>query len=644
MTEGTGKMPRKPMAVLMITALGVVYGDIGTSPLYTLQECFHGPHAIEVNPVNVLGVLSLIFWSLTVIITVKYIGFVTKADNHGEGGTFALLALLRRFIESAERSVGHAAGRSVGRRIFRALPYLSLCSGALLYSDGIITPAISVLSAVEGVGIIAPAASGLIVPGTCVILFMLFMLQKRGTARIGGLFGPVMLLWFCTLAGIGLYNVWANPFVLFAISPQYAISYFVANHFHGIIVLGTVVLCMTGGEALYADLGHFSRSPIRNGWLMIACPALLLNYFGQGALILSTQRVVHNPFYQAVPAPLLVPMVILATMATVIASQSMITGVYSLTQQAVNLGFLPRMRVVHTSPDAKGQIYLPTINALLMVACLSLVLIFRNSGGLAAAYGLAATGAMGMTSILFFMVSRFVWRWSLFAAVPLLVLFLFFELPFLGANLIKVVDGGWLPMLAAVILITVMTTWKKGRAHLKVCFERMSMPLAAFLASLRQVRTNRSPGIGIFMTMNQNLTPMPLARSIALIHTVPETIVLLTIHTAGIPYVPTEQRVKLDESDKDVGVYRMTASYGYMQRPDMEDISECSRTTAMHLPLYDSTFYLGRETILASAEEPVMRPWRRALFIFLSNNAWNASTFFNIPTSRVVEIGTHLPL
>ncbi|MDR0476750.1 MAG: KUP/HAK/KT family potassium transporter [Desulfobulbaceae bacterium] len=626
--------PRKSMAALMITALGVVYGDIGTSPLYTLKECFHGPHAIAVSHDNVMGVLSLIFWSLTVVITIKYVSFVTKADNHGEGGTFALLALIHNAMRKKMSSP----------RFFKIVPYLALCSAAMVYSDGIITPTISVLSAVEGLSIVSSAATKLVVPITCGILVLLFLLQKYGTARIGGIFGPVMLLWFAALAASGLYNIISNPAVAYAINPYYALAYFKANHLHGIIILGAVVLCVTGGESLYVDLGHFSRVPIKRGWLFVAYPALLLNYLGQGAVILKNSEAAYNPFYHALPPPLLIPMLLLATMATVIASQAVISGVYSLTQQAVHLGFLPRMRLVHTSPTAKGQIYLPTINALLMVACIGLALIFQNSSSLAAAYGLAVIGAMTITSILYFSVVYLAWNWPLWKAAPLLALFLLFDLPFLSVNLIKVIDGGWLPMLAAVILITVMTTWKKGRAYLRERFVQMSMPLTAFLTSLRQVNTNRSPGIGVFMTMNQNLTPMPLARSIALIHTVPETIIILTIATVEVPYVPKEERVRLNMSDKDVGLYRMTVTYGYMQRPDMEEISECSRKTAMHLPLYDSTFYLGHETILASAEEPVMRPWRRALFIFLSNNAWNASTFFNIPSSRVVEIGTHLPV
>lgn len=621
------------MAIMAITALGVVYGDIGTSPLYALKECFHGPHAIDINQVNVMGVLSLIFWSIMVVITIKYICFVTKADNQGEGGTFALLAILSSSIRNDPKS-----------KFFKALPYLALCSAALLYSDGIITPAISVLSAVEGLKEVAPAAEHIVVPVTCVILTILFLLQKHGTARIGGIFGPVMLLWFIAIAIVGIINIADNPGIMLSVSPHYAIEYFQANHLHGVIVLGTVVLCITGGEALYADLGHFSRIPIRNGWIFLVCPALLLNYMGQGALILKNPAVAHSPFYQAVPPLFLLPMLVLATMATVIASQALITGVYSLTQQAMHLGFLPRMQIVHTSSSAKGQVYLPTVNSLLMVACIALVLIFQSSSGLAAAYGLAVTGAMGMTSILYFAVVYHAWKWPLFKALPLLGLFLLFDLPFLGANLIKITDGGWLPLLASVLIITVMTTWKKGRAYLGECFERMSMPWSAFLISMREVKINRSPGIGVYMTMNPNLTPMPLARTLALIHTIPETIVILTIKTANTPYVTTGRRISVNDQEKDMGIYRMTVSYGYMESPDMVEISELSKETPMYLPLYDCTFYLGRETLLAAPEDSVMQPWRRQLFIFLSRNAWNASTFFNIPTSRVVEIGTHLPV
>ncbi len=621
------------VSAVAVTALGVVFGDIGTSPLYALKECFHGPHAIAINHVNVMGVLSLIFWSLMVVITIKYICFVTKADNHGEGGTFALLGILRENIKNDEK-----------RMFFRILPFLALGSAALLYSDGIITPAISVLSAVEGLNVATPAAQEFVVPLTFIILITLFMMQKHGTARIGSIFGPIMLVWFASIAVVGLINIVQNPGVVMALSPHYALEYFKANHLHGIIVLGTVVLCITGGEALYADLGHFSRMPIRNAWLYVACPALILNYLGQGALLLKNPAASHHPFYEAVPGPLLYPMLGLATMATVIASQALITGVYSLTHQAMRLGFLPRMNIVHTSSAAKGQIYMPTINNLLMVACLALVLIFQNSSGLAAAYGLAVTGAMGMTSVLYFAVIRYVWKWPLLKALPLLLLFLFFDLPFLGANLVKVLDGGWLPLAGSITLIAIMTTWKKGRTYLAECIQEMSMPLAVFLVSLWEGEIKRSPGIGVYLTMNQNLTPMPLTRTAALIHTAPEKIVLLTFKTANTPLVAPENRISISDRDKEVGVYRMVASYGYMEHPSITEISELSRGTEAHLPLYDCTFYLGRETILPSDGKKVMRPWRQTLFIFLSNNARNASTFFNIPMSRVVEIGTHFEL
>lgn len=620
-------------ALIAMTALGVVFGDIGTSPLYALKECFHGPHAIAITQTNVMGVLSLIFWSLMIVITTKYICFVTKADNHGEGGTFALLALLKNSVRSLPRS-----------RFLKALPFLALGSAALLYSDGIITPAISVLSAVEGLKEVVPAAEPLVVPATCVILALLFLFQKRGTSHIGRIFGPVMFIWFIAIALVGVLNIAENPFIVLSVSPHYAVAYFQANHLHGILLLGAVVLCITGGEALYADLGHFGRIPIRNAWFCVVWPALLLNYLGQGALILRDPAIAHNPFYRTVPAFFLVPMLILATIATVVASQALISGVYSLTQQAMNLGFLPRMQVVHTSPATRGQVYLPTVNNLLMVACIALVLVFQSSSGLAAAYGLAVTGSMGLTSLLYFAVTRYAWKWPLWKALPLLILFLFFDLPFLGANAIKVMDGGWLPLLGSAVLITVMTTWQKGRKHLFECFERMCLPLKDFLDSLRETKMPRSPGIGVYMTMNQSLAPMPLARTAALIHTAPETIVLLTIKTANAPYLDAGKRIVLNDQDKDIGVYRMVVSYGYMEHPDMVEITELSRNTPLHLPLYDCTFYLGRETLLPAGESSVMHPWRSELFIFLSRNAWNASIFFNIPSSRVVEIGTHLPV
>ncbi|SBV97138.1 putative potassium transport system protein kup 2 [uncultured delta proteobacterium] len=620
------------MAAVAVTALGVVFGDIGTSPLYALRECFHGPHAIAVNHVNVMGVLSLIFWSLMVVITIKYVCFVTRADHHGEGGTFALLSIVREAIE-----------KTPDKLLFKALPFFALGSAALLYSDGIITPAVSVLSAVEGLRVATAAADPFVVPITCVILVVLFLLQKHGTARIGNVFGPVMLLWFATLAGIGIINILKHPTVLLAVSPHHALAYFAANHIHGFVVLGTVVLCITGGEALYADLGHFSRLPIRNSWFVVVCPALVLNYLGQGALILNNPDAAHNPFYRSVPEGLLIPMLVLATAATVIASQALITGVYSLTQQAMQLGFMPRMRVVHTSSSTRGQVYLPTINTILMLACVALVLIFESSSGLAAAYGLAVTGAMGITSILYFAVTRFVWGWPLWRALPLLLLFLLFDLPFLGANLVKILDGGWLPLLASVLIVAVMTTWQKGRARLADSFVHISMPLAEFLSFLRQDVFARSPGTGVFMTMNQNLTPPPLATFSTLVHAVPETVVLLTIRTVNAPYARAGNRIMVNGDDKDIGFYRMAVSYGYMEQPDMVAVMEESKDSGVYLG--DATFYLGRETFLpAEGHDEAMRPWRRALFDFLSRNAWDASIFFNIPSSKVMEIGTRLKL
>ena len=616
---------------LTLGALGVVYGDIGTSPLYTLKECFSGPHALPITEGNVMGVLSLIFWSLIMVVTVKYVVFVTRADNKGEGGTFALLAVAYGAVLRGRNSP-----------FLRSLPYLALISAALLYSDGIITPAISVLSAVEGLNEVAPSLSFAVLPLTCAILALLFLCQKYGTARLGGVFGPVMLLWFCALAAVGVVNMVHHPAILEAVNPWYAWRYFAHNGTHALLVLSTVVLCITGGEALYADLGHFGRLPIKRGWLYVACPALLLNYMGQGALLLQDPTAAANPFYQAVPAAFQAPMLVLATLATVIASQALISGVYSLTCQAIHLGFLPRMRIVHTSRDARGQVYLPTVNTLLMLACICTVLFFQSSSGLAAAYGLAVTGAMSITSLLFYAVTRYVWQWSRAKALGLLILFLCFDLPFVAACGVKLTEGGWLPLLVTALLFTVMATWREGRVLLARRFERMSMPLKAFTQTLNQGRVRRTPGMGVYMTLNRNFAPLPLARTVALMHSAPETIVLLTIQTAKTPLVEPEKRLSVDKEFEDMGVFRMLVCYGYMEQPDMQEVAALSKQGTLSLPLYDCTFYLGRETYVAVQDS--MPRWRRELFCYLSRNAWNSATFFNIPPSRVMEIGTQLSL
>ena len=618
-------------SALVLAALGVVYGDIGTSPLYTLKECFSGAHALAVTAPNVLGVLSLIIWSLFAVITVKYVLFILRADNKGEGGTFALLSI-----------VYGAVLRGRNHLFLRALPLLACVSAALLYSDGIITPAISVLSAVEGLKEAAPELDFLVLPLTCGILAALFLAQKYGTARLGGVFGPVMLLWFTAIGAAGLWSVGQSPQVLHAFNPWYALTCLAANKAQALLILSTVVLCVTGGEALYADLGHFGRSPIRHGWLWVACPALLLNYLGQGALLLREPQAAVHPFYLMLPEGLLPFMLVLATLATVIASQALISAVYSLTRQAVHLGFLPRMRVVHTSADASGQIYMPTVNTALMLACIVTVLFFKTSSGLAAAYGLAVTGAMCMTSLLFFAVTRHVWHWPLWKSGALLGFFLCFDLPFLGASLIKIREGGWLPLLVTLLLVVVMHTWRQGRVALARRFERMSQPLKAFVHMLDGHKVRRSPGTGVYLTLNRNFAPLALARMAALMHAAPERVVLLTIRFSQAPLVDTAQRISVDRAYQSSGVYGLVAHYGYMEQPDMREIAALARAADLPLPLYDCTFYLGRETFVAGDDAPAMPGWQRGLFCYLSRNAWNTATFFRIPPSRVMEIGAQL--
>ncbi len=431
---------KSALATLALGALGVVYGDIGTSPLYTIKECFHGIHAVEPNQSNILGVLSLVAWSLTIVVSLKYITFMMRADNRGEGGIFALLALVLPVVAAKSK---HLRGVVV---------FSALLGAALLYGDGFITPAITVLSAVEGLEVATSAAQPFVVPLTCLILFLLFLVQRLGTAGIGRVFGPIMMVWFFTIAALGINQIIENPHVLLALNPVYAYHFFAANHLHGLVVLGSVVLCITGGEALYADMGHFGRSPIRLSWFVLVFPSLLLNYFGQGALLLHSPELAPNPFYGVVPRFMLYPMVGLSTVASVIASQSMISGAFSLTRQAVQLGYCPRVTIVHTSRTTEGQIYVPEVNWIMMVVCIGLVLVFRASSGLAGAYGVAVTANMGITSVVYFFVATRTWGWSLRRTVPLVGLFLVFDCTYFGSNLLKFFDGGWFPLAVAAVL------------------------------------------------------------------------------------------------------------------------------------------------------------------------------------------------
>ncbi|MFP5222731.1 MAG: potassium transporter Kup [Acidobacteriota bacterium] len=623
-----GSCTKAQTASLALAALGIVYGDIGTSPLYTIKECFHGMHAVPVTQANVMGVLSMVFWSLMIVVSLKYVVFILRADNKGEGGIFALLAMLR-------------SGPASKGRYWPHMLIMAAFGAALLYGDGVITPAISVLSAIEGLEVATAAAKDYVAPLTCVVLVGLFMFQKHGTAAIGRVFGPIMILWFAVLGGLGLVEIIAEPMILSALNPIWAVKFFSINNMHGIVVLGSVVLCITGGEALYADMGHFGRLPIRLSWYCIVLPGLLLNYFGQGALLLDHPDMAFNPFYALVPKIMLYPMVVLSTAATIIASQAMISGVYSLTQQAIQLGFTPRMHIVHTSSQAIGQIYLPTVNWMLMIACIGLVLVFQESSRLAAAYGIAVTATMAITSILYFEVLRLNWKWPLWKALPLLVLFLFFDGCFLGANLLKIVDGGWFTLSLALAILLVMVTWRDGRAILARHYGHMRMPVDIFLRDIAEYRPQRTSGTAVFMSISPEGVPHTLLHHFKHNEAMHERIVLLSILATESPQVAPEDRVTIEDLGQ--GFHRIIARYGYMESPRVPEILELATEKGLPLDVYSTSFFLGRETLLTTGDAP-MAQWRKTLFAFMSRNAWNATSFFNIPPGRVVELGNQVEL
>ncbi|MBI4768495.1 MAG: potassium transporter Kup [Deltaproteobacteria bacterium] len=628
-TPSEPNSPPKPgLWVLSLGALGVVYGDIGTSPLYAIRECFHGLHAIALNQTNIFGVLSLIFWSLMVVVTIKYVSFIMRADNRGEGGIFALLALLRKIKD--QMSAGS----------YQTAVLAAVFGAALLYGDGIITPAISVLSAVEGLEIATKASKPFIIPLTVIILFLLFFSQKRGTAAIGKFFGPVMIIWFVSIAALGLSAILNNPEVLWAINPWYAFQFFASNHIHGIVVLGSVVLVITGGEALYADMGHFGPKAIRLSWLAVACPALLLNYFGQGALLMTKAAVASNPFYGLIPKVLIYPSVILSTVATIIASQAMISGVYSLTQQAIQLGYLPRVRIVHTSASQQGQIYLPEVNWAMMVGCIGLVLAFRESSRLAGAYGIAVTATMGITSIIYYLVVTRLWKWPIWKAGFLVGVFLCFDVSYLGANLLKILDGGWFTIGVAILITLSMTTWRKGRKILAEVFAlRLSMDL--FIKDIEQKKPYRIPGTAVFMSVNPQGVPVALMHHYKHHRVLFEQVILLSIITLDIPRIENKDRLKLEDLGQ--GFYRIIAQYGFMETPWIPEIMSLAGRLGVKTKMAETTFFLGRETLITSGKSQ-MSQWRKILFSMMSRNAMNPTSFFGIPPERVIEIGAQVRL
>ena len=623
----TGLYPKTQTLTLAFGALGVIYGDIGTSPLYAIRECFHGLHAIELTEKNILGVLSLVFWSLTVVVSIKYVTFILKADNHGEGGIFALLSLVPK------------AERGISPRVRSAVVLAGIFGAALLYGDAMITPSISVLSAIEGLNVVTEAARPLVLPLTCIILFVLFSVQHRGSFAIGKVFGPIMMFWFVTIAVFGLKSILHNPRVFLAINPAYCFEFFADNRLHGMVVLGSVVLCITGGEALYADLGHFNRKAVRITWLGIVFPSLLLNYYGQGARLLEQPDLAMNPFYGLVPRALLYPIVVLSTVATIIASQAMISGVFSLTQQAVQLGYLPRVRITHTSEETRGQIYISGVNWAMMFACIGLILAFRESSRLAGAYGIAVTATMTATSIVYFYVASKAWNWSFWKAVPLVSIFLLFDLAYFGANLLKLVDGGWITLAVGTVTMVMMITWKDGREKLSRKKLAARSPLSSFLDEVAKQQPPRVPGTAVFMTISPVGTPASLLHHFRHNHVLHEQVVLLTIHAVDIPKVLPSERLKLQTLGQ--GFYRLEAYYGFMESPNVPKVMHQAQRLGLKTDPATATFYLGREILLTHGRSKMMR-WRKVLFAFMSRNIQSQAVYFSLPPDRVIELGVEV--
>jgi KUP system potassium uptake protein len=620
----------KDLARLALGALGVVYGDIGTSPLYAIRECFNPVHGIESNIPNTLGILSLVFWALTVVVAIKYLTFVMRADNHGDGGILALLALV----------MPGGNGKPGRRRL--VLIVLGLVGAALLWADGMITPAITVLGAIEGLEVATPVFQPFVVPIALVILVALFVLQKRGTGNIGAMFGPVMMIWFVSIAALGIPWIIREPRVLEAVNPVWAIRFMGAHHWHGFLILGAVVLCITGAEALYADMGHFGRTPIRVAWYVVVFPALLLNYFGQGALLLAKGPAADaNPFYLLAPPHLVYPLVALATAAAIIASQSLISGAFSLAQQAVQLGYSPRLTIVHTSQVARGQIYVPEINAGLMVACCGLVLAFQKSTNLAAAYGIAVVGTMAVTTVLLYAVARERWGWTVAAAGILTACFLTVDLAFLFSNVTKVRHGGWVPIVVGGMIFTVMTTWKRGRGELAAKLRAESFPIEFFLTDLPTHMPLRVSGTAVFMTSDVGATPVVLLHHYKHNKVLHERVILLSVRGESVPFVPQVERA--DVRDLGSGFFQVVAHYGFMQTPNVPEILRIAGARGLKVRTSECSFFLGRETLLTTGQVKMWR-WRKALFAFLSRNARSATAFFGIPPNRVLELGTQIEL
>lgn len=615
------------LLALSLAALGVVYGDIGTSPLYAFRECFGTALGVAPTPLNVLGVLSLVFWSLILVISVKYQLFVMRADNRGEGGILALLALLDPW-------------RGTATRRFSLLVMLGVFGASLLYGDGVITPAISVLSAVEGLQVAEPRLQHFILPLTIIILLGLFALQRRGTGHVGAVFGPIMLVWFSVLGLLGVLAMRHDPLVLRAVDPRYGIAFLRGHGELGLLVLGAVFLTVTGGEALYADMGHFGRNPIRVGWFGLVLPALLLNYFGQGALLLSHPGRADHPFYGLVAHWALYPMIALATVATIIASQAVISGAFSLMRQAVQLGQTPRVRIIQTSSEEIGQVYIPTLNWMLMIATVSVVLLFRSSSALAAAYGIAISLTMVITTILLFFAMRRRWLWPTPLAAFVTGCFLTVDVPFFGANLLKMPQGGWLPITGALFVFLIMSTWSSGRRNLIGRLRRDTLPLEQLMDTLEKRQLRRVAGTAVFMTAPKLGAPPVMQRLLKYAEVLHEQVIMLTVITEDRPRVPVSER--LDLLPLRNGFYRVFVRYGFMQEPNLLMALARLRRYGLELDLDTTTFFIGRETLIITDDQPWLWRWRDKLYAFMFRNALRATDFYKLPPKSAVEIGIWL--
>lgn len=619
----------KYLAYMTLGALGVVFGDIGTSPLYAMRECFFGPHGVPLDIDNIYGVVSLIFWALVMVISVKYLGVVLKADNRGEGGVLALMALANR-----ELDVDKDRKRKV-------LVVLGLVGAALLYGDGVITPAITVLSAIEGLKVGTNFFEPYVIPITVVILVLLFLVQSSGTARIGVIFGPVILLWFACLGLLGIRGVWNHPEVLQALSPTYGVKFFINQGWNAFHVLAPVFLAVTGGEALYADMGHFGKLPIRIGWFSVCLPALLLNYLGQAATLISDPSTISNPFFLSAPSWALYPLVILAAFSGVIASQAVISGAFSLTRQAVQLGYLPRLVIRHTSSDEIGQIYVPRINWLLLAATVWLVLEFRSSSNLASAYGIAVSTTMFITSLLMWVVCREIWHWSLPKCLLIISVFIIIDGAFFFANIAKFFDGGWFPLLLGGTVFTLMTTWRKGRQILMQRLRARVVNFEKFVAQLNEKPPHKISGTAVFMAGSLEGTPPALVHNVKHNKVIHESVIIMMVKTDDVPHVSVENRLTIQKVRE--GFYRIIVHYGFKDSPNIPGALQLARGQGLEIKPAEVTYFLGRETLLAT-KKPGMAIWREELFAMMSSNAQRATAFFQIPPDQVVEIGLQVEL